>query len=106
MWTPENPNGSEPQISGLDLTDAMEYSTRHIFNASYLRLKALTFGYTIPQNVTKKALIQNARLFFSGTNLLTFANYKDADPEVNEYGTRGWETPLGKTFVFGIELKF
>lgn len=106
LWTPENPNGSEPQISGLDLTDAMEYSTRHIFNASYLRLKALTFGYTIPQNVTKKALIQNARLFFSGTNLLTFANYKDADPEVNEYGTRGWETPLGKTFVFGIELKF
>ena len=56
--------------------------------------------------MTKKALIQNARLFFSGTNLLTFANYKDADPEVNEYGTRGWETPLGKTFVFGIELKF
>ncbi|MGM9842612.1 MAG: SusC/RagA family TonB-linked outer membrane protein [Muribaculaceae bacterium] len=106
LWTPENPNGSEPQISGLDLTDAMEYSSRHLFNASYLRLKSMTLGYTIPQKVTKKALIQNARVFFSGTNLLTFANYKDADPEVNEYGTRGWETPLGKTFVFGLELKF
>ncbi|MDD5871177.1 MAG: TonB-dependent receptor [Bacteroidales bacterium] len=106
LWTPENPNGSEPQISGLDLTDAMEYSSRHLFNASYLRLKSMTLGYTIPASITKKAYIQNARVFFSGTNLLTFSKYKDADPEVNEYGTRGWETPLGKTFVFGIELKF
>ena len=50
--------------------------------------------------------MKDASVFFSGSNLLTYSKYKDADPEVNEYGTRGWETPLGKTFVFGIELKF
>ena len=106
LWTPENPDGTEPAISGLDLTDAMEYSTRHIHNASYLRLKTLSLGYNLPKSVVNKALIKDARVFFSGSNLLTFSKYKDADPEVNEYGTRGWETPLGKTFVFGIELKF
>ena len=105
LWTPENPDGTEPAISGLDLTDAMEYSTRHIHNASYLRLKTLSLGYNLPKSVVNKALIKDARVFFSGS-LLTFSKYKDADPEVNEYGTRGWETPLGKTFVFGIELKF
>ena len=84
----------------------MEYSTRHIHNASYLRLKTLSLGYNLPKSVVNKALIKDARVFFSGSNLLTFSKYKDADPEVNEYGTRGWETPLGKTFVFGIELKF
>lgn len=51
-------------------------------------------------------MINNARVFFNASNLLTFAKYKEADPEVNQYGTRGWETPIGKTFVFGIDLKF
>jgi hypothetical protein len=51
-------------------------------------------------------LIRDARLFFNANNLWTIANYKEADPEVNQYGTRGWETPIGKTFVVGVELKF
>ncbi len=106
LWTPENPNGSEPAISGLDLTDAMEYSTRHLFDASYLRLKNLSLAYNLPKAWTRKVAIENARLFVSGSNLWTLSKYKDADPEVNEYGTRGWETPLGKSFVIGVELKF
>lgn len=106
LWTPTNTDGTEPEISGEDLTDAMQYSSRHLHNASYLRLKTLSLGYTLPKKITSKAYIDSARLFFSASNLLTFSHYKDADPEVNEYGTRGWETPLGKTFVIGAELKF
>lgn len=106
LWTPEHTNGTEPRIEGLDLTDAMQFSSRHLFNASYLRLKNLSLGYTLPKTLTRKAFIEHARLFFSASNLWTISHYKDADPEVNEYGTRGWETPIGKTFVFGVELKF
>lgn len=106
LWTPSNPDGTEPRIEGVDLTDAQQYSSRHVHNASYLRLKTLSLGYTLPRRWTRKASISSARLFFNGSNLWTIAKYKDADPEVSEYGTRGWETPLGKTFVFGIELKF
>ncbi len=106
MWTEENPNGDQPKIRGIDLKDAMQYSSRHICNASYLRLKSMSLGYTVPRTLTSKAFIQNLRIFFNATNLLTFSKYKEADPEVNDYGTRGWETPIGKTFVFGLNLKF
>ena len=97
LWTPSNPDGTEPRIEGVDLTDAQQYSSRHVHNASYLRLKTLSLGYTLPKQWTRKASISSARLFFNGSNLWTIARYKDADPEVSEYGTRGWETPLGKT---------
>ena len=94
------------QVRGTDLTDAMETSNRMMYDASFLRLKTVSVGYTIPKNFVKKAGLSNARVYFSGTNLLTWANYKLADPEVNAYGTRGWETPYGKTYTFGLELSF
>jgi hypothetical protein len=39
-------------------------------------------------------------------NLWTLAAHKVYDPEVNEYGSRGWETPIGKTYTFGVEFSF
>jgi hypothetical protein len=106
MWTENNPNGTQPKIDGNDLTDAMQYSSRHIHDASFLRIKSLSLGFTLPKSILRDALIRDARLFFNANNLWTIANYKEADPEVNQYGTRGWETPIGKTFVVGVELKF
>ena len=94
------------QVRGTDLTDAMQDSGCVMYDASFLRLKTVSVGYTIPQPLVKKAGLSNARVYFSGTNLLTWANYTMADPEVNAYGTRGWETPFGKTFTFGLELSF
>lgn len=106
MWTENNPNGSQPRIEGTDLEDSMQYSSRMMHNASYLRLKNLSVGYNLPPDITQKAMISRARVYFNASNLITFSKYKEADPEVNSYGTRGWETPFGKTFVFGIELTF
>lgn len=106
MWTPTNTSGTEPRIEGTDLTDAMEYSSRHLHNASFLRLKTLSLAYTLPSKISKKALMSNVRFFFNAENLLTFSKYKDADPEVNNYATRGWETPISKSFVIGVDLSF
>lgn len=106
MWTPTNTNGSQPALRGIDLTDSMQYSSRHMHNASFLRLKTLSIGYNLPKTLISKVMLSNARVFFNASNLLTISKYKEADPEVNSYGTRGWETPIGKTFVFGIDLKF
>ena len=106
MWTPTRTDGSQPAIRGIDLTDSMQYSSRHMHNASFLRLKTLSLGYSLPKTLISKVMLSSARLFFNASNLLTFSSYKEADPEVNSYGTRGWETPVGKTFVFGIDLKF
>ncbi|KGE13088.1 SusC/RagA family TonB-linked outer membrane protein [Sphingobacterium deserti] len=106
MWSPTNPTGTQPKIDGNDLTDAIQFSSRHIYDASFLRLKNINVAYQIPMAWSQRAKIASARLFFNGTNLLTASKYKMADPEVGQYGTRGWETPLGKTYTFGIELNF
>jgi len=106
MWTAANSNGNLPKLDGNDLTDPMKFSSRQMHNASFLRLKNVSLGYNLPRTLINKVGLSNARVYVNGTNLLTFAKYKIADPEVNNYGTRGWETPYGKTYTFGIELSF
>ncbi len=106
MWTDSHKNGSLPELSGNDLTDAIQYSSRQMTDASFLRLKYITLSYNLPTSLINKVGITNVRLHATGTNLLTFSKYKEADPEVNNYGTRGWETPYAKSFTFGIDLSF
>ncbi|MFX7329317.1 hypothetical protein ABTI69_21240, partial [Acinetobacter baumannii] len=72
----------------------------------FLRLKNATLAYRLPRTLLDGIGVSNARVFFNGTNLLTAAKYKIADPEVNQYATRGWETPFAKTYTFGIEVSF
>lgn len=105
-WTAENPNGSLPKLLGTDPTDAMQHSSRQMHDASFLRLKNVNLAYAIPAGLTQRIGMNNARIYFNGTNLITFSKYKIADPEVNQYGTRGWETPYAKTYTFGIEFNF
>ncbi len=106
MWTPQNTSGTLPKLDGNDLTDAMQYSSRQLHDASFMRLKNVTIGYRLPKSVASRIKVSNARVYVNGTNLLTFSKYKTADPEVNTYGTRGWETPFGKTYTMGLELSF
>jgi hypothetical protein len=74
--------------------------------ADYLRLKSLNFGYSLPKELLSKTHISNARFYFTGVNLWTWAAHKTYDPEVNEYGSKGFEIPIGKTYTFGVELSF
>jgi TonB-linked SusC/RagA family outer membrane protein len=106
MWTPENTAGTLPLLRGIDLTDPMQYSTRQMHDASFLRLKNINLSYNLPNSLIHKIGFNTARVYFNGTNLLTFSKYKIADPEVNNYGTRGWETPNAKIYTFGIDLNF
>lgn len=103
-WTPDNPDATLPKVRGTDPTDGITRSNRHMYDASFLRLKNVNLAYSLPQQWTEKIRLNSARVFFNGTNLLTFSKFKWADPEVNHYGTRGWETPFGKTYTFGIEV--
>ena len=106
MWTPDNTSGTLPKLDGNDLTDAQQHSSRQMHDASYLRLKNITLAYRLPKGMINNVGLSNARIYFNGSNLLTFSKYKIADPEVNQYGTRGWETPYGKTYTFGVEFSF
>jgi len=106
MWTPENTSGTVPLLRGTDLTDPMQYSTRQMSSATFLRLKNINLSYDLPGSLIGKIGLTTARIYFNGSNLLTFSKYKNADPEVNQYGTRGWETPNGKIYTFGLDLNF
>ena len=105
-WTPENMDAKYPMRIAIDLEDVNQKSSRHMHPADYMRLKSTTLAYTLPQSITSKVKIAGARVYFNGANLWTLAAWKVYDPEVNEYGTRGWEMPLGKTYTFGIEASF
>ncbi|HHV04119.1 MAG: TonB-dependent receptor [Bacteroidales bacterium] len=105
-WTPSNKTAKYPQRIAIDMEDVNQKSSRHMNPADYLRLKNVSVAYNLPRAWTNKISIQNARIFFNGTNLWTLAAHKEYDPEVNEYGSRGWEIPLGKTFTFGLEFSF
>src|SRR5690606_9964229 len=102
----EGVGGYYPVVTGRDLEDVNQISSRHLYDAKFLRLKNISLSYTIPQRILSSAKISNARIFFNGTNLLTFSKYKNADPEVNQYSSRGWETPITKTYTFGLDFSF
>jgi len=106
MWSPSNTDGIFPRLEGVDLTDPMQYSSRQMHSATFLRLKNINLAYQLPNQLVNKVGLSRASVYFNGTNLLTFSKYKIADPEVNQYGTRGWETPIGKIYTFGVELSF
>jgi TonB-linked SusC/RagA family outer membrane protein len=105
-WTPENKDAKYPMMSAIDMEDVNQKSSRHMHSATFGRLKNLTLSYTLPQNIVKKATASSARIYFSGSNLLTFAAYNVYDPEVRADGTKGWEMPIGKSYTFGLELSF
>jgi len=75
-----------------------------MIDASYLRIKNLQLGYTLPKSVLQRAGIENLRLYFSAENLFTFNNYREGwDPEIN---TDGSYYPILATFTFGVNVKF
>ncbi|MEO6949445.1 MAG: SusC/RagA family TonB-linked outer membrane protein [Ginsengibacter sp.] len=106
LWTPDHKDALFPKLSGNDLEDPQQFSSRQMYDASFVRLKNITLAYNLPKSIISKIGVSNTRVYFNGSNLLTFSKYKIADPEVNSYGTRGWETPLGKIYTFGIEFSF
>ena len=87
-------------------------SSRYLSDGSYLRLKTLTFGYTLPQTLTSRAKLQKVRVYVAAQNLLTFTNYTGWDPEVNaDYAasniTQGYDfysAPQPKTITAGINI--
>lgn len=105
-WTHPGQITDVARLRGNDQEAQMAKSSMHLHNGNFLRLKNITLSYSFPKRWMSAINLQSARIYFSGQNLLTFAGYKEVDPEVNAYGTRGWETPIGKTYTFGVELSF
>jgi TonB-linked SusC/RagA family outer membrane protein len=100
-WTPSNTKTDIPRAISGDPNQNARASDRFIEDGSYLRLKALTIGYTIPVKIN----IASLRVYVTGQNLLTFTKYTGYDPEVGSYiplnGNNTPGTPGGNPNVSG-----
>lgn len=105
-WTGEGTSNSMPRAVYSDPNKNTRHSNRFIEDGSYLRIKNLTFGYTVPQTLTKKCYLQSLRVYLSCQNLYTFTKYSGFDPEVGTSGVDLSNYPLTRTFSFGVNVKF
>ena len=106
--------GNDPQgnISVIDAGTNNYYpQSRYLTDMSYLRLKNVTLGYTLPKELTRKAYIQKARIYLSASNLFLLYKGNDlpVDPEINagaglKYGGWGRTAPITRTLSFGMQV--
>lgn len=98
----EDPNAEYPRLSYGWNSNNYRPSTYWLRDGSYLRLKTLEMGYTLPKVMTARLHMNNVRIHFIGQNLLTFSNFKLWDPEMGS--SNGMKYPLGKTVTFGLTI--
>lgn len=87
------------------------HSTRYLDESDFIRLRNLTLGYTLPNNVIQNMGLQNFRVYFSGLNLLTITDYEGYDPEATSDAGQGigvafYSAPAASTYSIGVNLKF
>ncbi|UTA68631.1 TonB-dependent receptor [Emticicia sp. 21SJ11W-3] len=115
-WTPSNTNTDVPRAVSGDPNQNARTSDRFIEDGSYLRLKNLTVGYTIPSDKISKLtnnVLTRARIYFTSQNLLTFTKYSGYDPEIASRNgnllTNGVDYgmyPQARTLTIGLNLGF
>ncbi len=124
-WTPDNRDAEYPNPRGIRSGDNPKYmSTMGYFDASYVKIRALTLGYTLDQEFMKRVGIEKLRVYFTAQNpFVLFSPYhkqSGMDPETNSYGDEnqavasyqrrflviGTNTPTTRNFLFGLNLTF
>lgn len=115
-WSPDNTDTSDPRI-GVAINDpglidnARLESSRWLEDASYVRLRNIEIGYTLPEGFLSRIDMQGARVFLSGQNLFTITEYSGLDPDVVGNGIleRGFDNgnwPSSRIISFGIRADF
>ncbi|MDR3251181.1 MAG: TonB-dependent receptor [Tannerella sp.] len=99
-----NANINAPYLRIGNVSAAHRNNTSELYNASYVKLKTLQVGYTLPRAWTSKAYISSLRLFFSGENLLTITDFPGVDPEIGGGGFTSY--PIPRMFSGGINVSF
>lgn len=104
-WSESNPNPYAfwPRLQNGLSDNNNQDSTWWLQDASFLRLKSVELGYTLPQNITKKMRMSNLRLYVSGTNLACWSKFKLWDPEM---AGSGLNYPIQQVFNIGLNVGF
>lgn len=110
-WTPDNKNTDVPRLTFNDPNHNQDPSTRFLFDASFLRVKMVQFGYSLPRVIVEKIGMDELRFYVSATNLLTFTKYPGYDPSYTSNGllNAGLDQsvyPLAKIVSCGLSIRF
>ena len=112
-WTGAGSSDKYPKFEFSSANENYRVSDLWVEDASFLRARNVQIGYTLPQNITKKAFIQRLRIYAQAENLFTLTKYTGCDPEVSGGGSYGTEAgidrgvyPQNRTFTVGVNLSF
>jgi hypothetical protein len=104
-WSEDNQNlyALYPRLGpdGAAIENNRQNSTWWLRDGSFLRLKSVEFGYTLPQQIAKSLRVKNCRIYFNGLNLLTWSPFRLWDPEL---GGNGFAYPIQKVFNVGLNV--
>lgn len=105
-WSPENPNGKVPIISTSDSNGNFNASDFYIEDGSYLRIRNVTLGYSLPKSLTNKLKAGAVRVYTTANNLFTITNYSGFDPEIgmDNNGLDVGRYPQARSFIFGLNI--
>ncbi|MDR2449028.1 MAG: TonB-dependent receptor [Prevotellaceae bacterium] len=104
-WSEENRDiyAVWPRLSPTTVENNNQLSTWFMRDGSFLRLKSIEVGYSLPEKIISRIHLSQLRIYFSGTNLLTFSKFKLWDPEM---GGNGLGYPVQKVFNLGVQVSF
>ncbi|OAV42677.1 TonB-dependent receptor [Lewinella sp. 4G2] len=110
-WNGEGTSDSEPRVT-LAGQNIETLSSRFIEDGSYVRLRNVTVGYSLPAGVTRSLFLERVRIYASGTNLWTSQEYSGYNPEIFNGSVfdngidRGNIYPIARTITFGLDVQF
>lgn len=111
-WTGEGSSDFEPRVNLLDPNQNARVSDRFVEDGSYIRLKNVQLGYSLPKSLLQKIKFEKFRLYVSAQNLFTFTQYSGMDPEIGAYGgalnagiDRGFY-PQARVWLGGVNVIF
>jgi TonB-linked SusC/RagA family outer membrane protein len=102
-WTPNNPTNDYPRLNAAEAEMNYEYVLRYR-DGSFVKLKNLTLGYTLPTSFVAKAKMSKARVYFSSNN--PFILYTKLDKGIDPENGGSYNWPLARTFIFGVNVEF
>lgn len=115
-WTTEKPSNTEPRMTAANTNNNDAFSDRQVEDGSYLRLRNIQLGYTLPSEILKRIKLKTLRFYVSADNLFTITKYTGFEPEIGDYwngqsspfywGVDLATYPQPRTFIGGINLTF
>lgn len=107
-WTPFNPLSQIPRISSAQSSNLGARSTRFLYDNTFVRLRNVTFGYTLPGRLLSRMNMNTARIYVTGDNLITLGSAvkRGTDPEQGFDGSSSHRLPPLKSWTVGLQVGF